>query len=148
MLFSSSKACAMTTARTVTSSAKPGLATKPKPVPKRTPAAEPAPVSRKVRAAAPKSAASQATPAKAAGASVTPKPAKQKLVRASFTIPRPEYAVLDALKARLVKLARPAKKSEVLRAGIKWLDTLPDAALLQALGAVPAIKTGRPGKAK
>lgn len=140
----------MTTARTATTGTKPKpkLAPKPKPKPKPKPAAKPAPLARKVRIAAPQSTASQVAPAKAAGVVAAPKPAKQKLVRDSFTIPRSEYAVLDALKARLVKLARPAKKSEVLRAGIKLLDTLPDAALLQALGAVPAIRTGRPGKAK
>lgn len=132
----------MTAARAAPASTEPKLAAKPNP------AAKPAPAAREVRTAAPQSTASQATPAKAASAAGTPKPAKLKLVRDSFTIPRPEYAVLDALKARLIKLARPAKKSEVLRAGIKLLDTLPDAALLKALGAVPAIKTGRPGKAK
>lgn len=76
------------------------------------------------------------------------KPPKIKLVRDSFTIPRAEYEVLDAIKVRLVKLTRPAKKSEVLRAGIAVLATLNDAALLAALEAVPAIKTGRPKKAK
>ncbi len=76
------------------------------------------------------------------------KPPKIKLVRDSFTIPRAEYEVLDAIKTRLVKLTRPAKKSEVLRAGIALLATLNDAALLAALDAVPAIKTGRPKKAK
>jgi len=76
------------------------------------------------------------------------RPPKPKLVRDSFTIPRAEYAVLDALKQRLIQLARPAKKSEVLRAGIKLLATLPDAALQDALAAVPEIKTGRPKKAK
>lgn len=79
---------------------------------------------------------------------VLAKPPKLKLVRDSFTIPRAEYAVLDALKERLVKLTRPAKKSEVLRAGIAVLSTLTDAALLAALEAVPAIKTGRPKKPK
>ena len=76
------------------------------------------------------------------------KPPKIKLVRDSFTIPRTEYEALDAIKARLIKLARPAKKSEVLRAGIAVLTTLNDTALLAALDAVPAIKTGRPKKAK
>jgi hypothetical protein len=76
------------------------------------------------------------------------KAAKIKLVRDSFTIPRVEYEVLDAIKARLVKLTCPAKKSEVLRAGIAVLATLNDAALLAALEAVPAIKTGRPKKVK
>ena len=65
-------------------------------------------------------------------------------MRDSFTIPKAEYEVVDALKLRLLKLAHPAKKSELLRAGIKALAALSDAALLSALQAVPAIKTGRP----
>ncbi|WP_280151290.1 hypothetical protein [Piscinibacter sp. XHJ-5] len=72
------------------------------------------------------------------------KPAKRKLVRDSFTIPKDEYAVIDALKLRAGKLGRLAKKSELLRAGLKALAAMPDAALLQALAAVPPIKTGRP----
>ncbi len=69
---------------------------------------------------------------------------KPKLVRDSFTIPKAEYVVLDALKLRAAKLTRPAKKSELLRAGIKALAALSDAAFLTALEQVPAIKTGRP----
>lgn len=69
---------------------------------------------------------------------------KPKLVRDSFTIPKSEYLVLDELKLRAAKLTRPAKKSELLRAGIKILAALSDAALLAALEQVPAIKTGRP----
>lgn len=69
---------------------------------------------------------------------------KPKLVRDSFTIPKAEYQVLDALKQRSAGLARPVKKSELLRAGIKALARMSDAALLDALQAVPAIKTGRP----
>jgi len=41
---------------------------------------------------------------------------------------------------------QPAKKSELLRAGLKALGAMPDAALKKALLAVPAIKTGRPAK--
>jgi hypothetical protein len=67
-----------------------------------------------------------------------------KLVRDSFTIPKREYAVLAQLKARAESLAHPAKKSEVLRAGLKLLHGLPDGRLLAALKAVPALKTGRP----
>ena len=77
------------------------------------------------------------------------KPAKEKkpkLVRDSFTIPKAEYTVLDDLKARSNKLASPAKKSELLRAGIKALAAMSDAAFVVALRAVPAIKTGRPVK--
>ena len=72
------------------------------------------------------------------------KPKKPKLVRDSFTIPKAEYVVLDALKLRAAKLTRPAKKSELLRAGIKALAAFSDAAFLTALEQVPAIKTGRP----
>ena len=81
---------------------------------------------------------------------VADKPAKAKkpkLVRDSFTIPKAEYLVLEDLKQRAGKMSSPAKKSELLRAGIKALAAMPDAALLAALQAVPAIKTGRPSKA-
>ena len=71
---------------------------------------------------------------------------KPKLVRDSFTIPKPEYGVLDELKQRAAKLAHPVKKSELLRAGIKALAAMPDAAFLAALQAVPTIKTGRPAQ--
>jgi len=101
------------------------------------------------KAPARKSAAAKSAVAKPVAATVAEvKPPKIKLVRDSFTIPRTEYETLDALKARLVKLARPAKKSEVLRAGIAVLASLNDNALCAALDAVPAIKTGRPKKAK
>ena len=72
---------------------------------------------------------------------------KPKLVRDSFTMPKGEYQRIDALKARGATLGRPVKKSELLRAGIKLLDALPDAELMQALGDLASIKTGRPGKA-
>ena len=78
----------------------------------------------------------------------TEKPKKPKLVRDSFTIPKAEYLVLDALKQRAANLTRPAKKSELLRAGIKALAALTDAAFLMALEQVPAIKTGRPAASK
>ncbi|MFS2037053.1 hypothetical protein ACEN8I_23720 [Polaromonas sp. CT11-55] len=82
-----------------------------------------------------------AKPVKAAKLEKTKKP---KLVRDSFTIPKAEYVVLDDLKQRAARLTRPAKKSELLRAGIKLLAGLSDAAFLTALEQVPAIKTGRP----
>jgi len=74
------------------------------------------------------------------------KPKKPKLVRDSFTIPKTEYVVLEELKLRAIKLASPIKKTELIRAGIKALAAMSDTALLAALKAVPAIKTGRPAK--
>ncbi|MEP6791920.1 MAG: hypothetical protein ABI907_11135 [Ramlibacter sp.] len=74
------------------------------------------------------------------------KPKKPKLVRDSFTIPKAEYTVLEALKQRAAIAGSPAKKSEVLRAGIKALAAMGDVPFLAALAAVPAVKTGRPSK--
>jgi hypothetical protein len=91
----------------------------------------------------------RATAKKSAGKPVDPAPpevvkSKQKLVRDSFTIPKGEYAVLDELKRRALRLTRPAKKGEILRAGIAALRALPDTGFLKALDAVPSLKTGRP----
>lgn len=71
---------------------------------------------------------------------------KAKLVRDSFTIPKAEYTTLNELRQRSTRLAQPAKKSEVLRAGIELLKNLSDQAFLDALAAVPNLKTGRPKK--
>jgi len=75
-----------------------------------------------------------------------PKAKKPKLVRDSFTIPKDEYAMLETLKQRAGQLSSPAKKSELLRAGIKALAAMPDTAFMAALKVVPSIKTGRPAK--
>ena len=114
---------------------------------KKSPTAKaPAPKKAPVKKAAAKRPLSKAfAPAKAEKAA---KPKKPKLVRDSFTIPKAEYVVLDDLKQRAAKLTRPAKKSELLRAGIKALAALTDAAFLTALEQVPAIKTGRPASTK
>lgn len=130
-------------AKTVTKSVKPMA----KPVVKATP--RPA---EKVLVQAPKSSANPVYKPvvksfEKAAAPAPEKPVKikkLKLVRDSFTIPKLEYLVLDELKQRATRLAHPVKKSELLRAGIKALAAMTDAALKAALQAVPAIKTGRP----
>lgn len=94
---------------------------------------------------APKAAVAPKAPVKPKAAKPV-KEKKPKLVRDSFTIPKAEYTVLDDLKARANNLASPAKKSELLRAGIKALAAMSDAAFQVALRAVPVIKTGRPAK--
>lgn len=72
---------------------------------------------------------------------------KPKMVRDSVTIPKAEYAVLDAMKQRAAQLKVMVKKTELIRAGMKHLATLPDAVFLAAIAAVPSLKTGRPSKA-
>lgn len=113
-----------------------------------------APAAKKPAAKAPatKRAASKAIVAKPAAAKpvaakptkVEAKSKKPKLVRDSFTIPKDEYAGIDTLKERSVALGRPAKKSELLRAGLMALLAMSPNALHAALEAVPTIKTGRP----
>ena len=88
------------------------------------------------------------SPVKTVKVSKAEKPIKPKLVRDSFTIPKAEYLVIEALKLRASKLTRSVKKSELLRAGIKALAAMSDAAFLSALEKVPAIKTGRPPQIK
>ena len=81
---------------------------------------------------------------------VPAKPAKlkkPKMIRDSFTFPKAEYAVLDGLKMRAAKLGSPAKKTELLRAGIKSIAAMQDAAFVAALKSVPSLKTGRPANA-
>ncbi|APW42368.1 hypothetical protein [Rhodoferax saidenbachensis] len=118
---------AKTSAKAPTPAKKPAapvkVATKAKPVAKAKPTAKPAPVK-------------------------TAKVKKPKMVRDSFTMPKPEFAVLDVLKARASKLAHPTKKTELIRAGIKALAAMSDAAFLAAIKAVPNLKTGRPAKSK
>jgi hypothetical protein len=75
-----------------------------------------------------------------------PKPAKQRvrLVRDSFTMPEPDFALIAALKLRALTAQREAKKSELLRAGLHALMALDGAALVAALGHLQPLKMGRP----
>lgn len=75
-----------------------------------------------------------------------PKLEKVKMERDSFTMPKDEYAQINLLKTRLTSLGQPAKKSELLRAGIKLLAAMSDDALKTTLAQIPVIKTGRPTK--
>ena len=97
------------------------------------------------KAAATKAPLVKASPVKATIAKA-PKAPKLKMERDSFTMPKTEYAQFAVLKDRLVKLGQPAKKSELLRAGIMQLAAMTDAALKAAMAKVPTIKTGRPNK--
>ncbi|MEQ1803806.1 MAG: hypothetical protein ABL900_00365 [Burkholderiaceae bacterium] len=96
--------------------------------------------------AAKKTVANRVAPVKAKPTGVV-KP-KMKLVRDSFTMPKTEYAAIDALKQRALSLAHPVKKSELLRAGIGALKAMSDVAFLAAVKVIPSLKTGRPKRAK
>ncbi len=132
-----------------TSAAKP-VAKKPaikKPIAKKPvvakPMAKPAMIAKPLAKVAPKAAVAKKSVKK------TEKKAKQekvKMERDSFTMPKDEYAQIALLKARLSKMGQPAKKSELLRAGIKLLAAMSDNTLKTTLAKIPVIKTGRPNK--
>lgn len=77
-----------------------------------------------------------------------PRPAKSKakLVRDSFTMPQADFDLVAALKQRALRFERPAKKSELLRAGLHVLSALDDKRLRAALDALMPLKPGRPKK--
>ncbi len=70
----------------------------------------------------------------------------KNLVRDSFTMPTDEHQLIDQLKKRIRLLGGDVKKSELIRAGITLLNTLPNDALISAINAIPNLKTGRPAK--
>jgi hypothetical protein len=138
-------------AKPTTASPKASAAAKPVTAPAKKNAAS-KPAAKPAAKAPTKPASTAAKPAvKAAAKSPTAKPAKEKkvkLVRDSFTMPKTEFVVLEALKLRAGKLSTSVKKTELLRAGIKALAAMGDAAFLAAVRAVPSLKTGRPVKTK
>lgn len=69
-----------------------------------------------------------------------------KLVRDSFTMPADDFALVAVLKQRALQMQRPAKKSELLRAGLQALSALSPQALAKALDALAPVKAGRPKK--
>ncbi len=99
---------------------------------------------------APKPAARPATPTQAPVETPAQTPAqtpkKAKLVRDSFTMPQVDFDLIGVLKERALGFKRPVKKSELLRAGLRALAGLNDAALQAALNALPPLKPGRPRK--
>ena len=74
------------------------------------------------------------------------KPKKIKMVRDSFSMPENEYSQFAALKRRCLLAGVHVKKSELLRAGLIRLLKLSDSELVNVVGQVEILKTGRPPK--
>ncbi len=100
------------------------------------------------RAPVKKLAAPHQPPPKVQAAPTDKKAPKQRvrLVRDSFTMPAPDFALIATLKGRAMAAQREAKKSELLRAGLHALMALDGAALVGALGRLQPLKLGRPKK--
>jgi hypothetical protein len=129
--------------------AAPALA--PKAPPRKPATRKPIAVKKAVVKTAPAKGTKAAPKVVPAPTSTTAKPVdkkkKPKMVRDSFTIPKAEYAVLAELKERAAGLHISAKKTELVRAGIKALAGMSDASFATAVKGVPNLKTGRPTKA-
>jgi hypothetical protein len=105
-----------------------------------------APVKAKSTKPAKAVAARAPAPAPVATEAKAEKAPKLKLVRDSFTMPRSDIALIDTLKSRAVNFKRPAKKSELLRAGLHALAAMGDQQLKVALDALVPLRPGRPRK--
>jgi hypothetical protein len=109
-------------------------------------------VTAKVAGKAPSKAAPKLPPKAKPPAVTAPAPVvdggkvKLKLVRDSFTMPQADFDVVQILKDRALAFKRPAKKSELLRAGLHALSALTDARLKAALESLEPLKAGRPKK--
>jgi hypothetical protein len=128
-------------AKKITAAAKPAT----KSMPRRALAKRPAAVAaRKQPAKKPKTAPVVVLPKESAKKKL-PKQ-RVRLVRDSFTMPEPDFALIAALKARTMAAQRETKKSELLRAGLHVLMALDDDTLVNALGRLQPLKLGRPKK--
>ena len=67
-------------------------------------------------------------------------------MRDSFTMPEDDFALIAKLKAMALSGSRAAKKSELLRAGLRILAVMDAESLVLALDRLQTVKTGRPKK--
>jgi len=131
---------AATPAKTVTAAAKKANA------PSKTKPAQTAPAKSKPAARTAKLIVSEKAVAPEKAAKTKDAKKKNKVVRDSFTMPEGDYDKLAALKARCLTAGVHVKKSELLRAGLQVLETLPAKKLLAIIAGVENVKTGRPAK--
>jgi len=74
------------------------------------------------------------------------KPKKIKMVHDSFTMPENDYSQFAALKKKCLLAGVDVKKSGLLRAGLLYLSKLSDSELINIVGQVEILKTGRSTK--
>jgi hypothetical protein len=84
----------------------------------------------------------------AVAAAAKEKARKTKLVRDSFTMPEPEYAVLGKVKKACISAGVEVKKSQLLRIGLALLDKTDVATLKSLIAGLAPLKAGRPKKEK
>ena len=76
-----------------------------------------------------------------------PNKPRKTVVRDTFSMPEEDYAIIEEIRQRLIRQHAVVKnKSEVLRAGLKLLQTLDSETLLDAAEEVESLKPGRPAQ--
>ena len=75
-----------------------------------------------------------------------PAPKQGKRVHGKFSMPKADYALIDALKTSAKKAGRPVKKNELLRAGLRALASLDPVSLRLALAPVQPEKAAKAKK--
>ena len=65
--------------------------------------------------------------------------AEEGMVSGRYTLPGEEYAQFVELRRKLEGLGVPAKKNQLLRAGLQVLSRLPQTELIAALAALPTL---------
>ncbi|BAZ36861.1 hypothetical protein NIES4101_27810 (plasmid) [Calothrix sp. NIES-4101] len=79
-------------------------------------------------------------------ASEPPLESSRKVVRDSFTFPLEDVELIRNLMSRCLGSALSTNKSEIIRAGLHALKNMTDAQLVQAVGSLEKVKTGRPSR--
>jgi hypothetical protein len=73
---------------------------------------------------------------------------KAKVVRDRFTMPEADYGKLVELKSKCLTAGMPVKKSQLLRIGLHFLESLPIARLTAAVATLESVATGRKAAGK
>lgn len=114
----------------------------------KTPAVKPATVVRKSVTAKPVLAKPVKPEIKKKKTKNTDDKARDKVIRASFTMPQSDYEKIVELKQLCLKAGVQVKKSELVRVGLHALSVLSAAQLKKAVAQIAPIKAGRPKKSK
>jgi len=69
--------------------------------------------------------------------------ASEFVIRDTFSMPQPDHAVIDTLRTRAAREGRITNKSEVVRAALRLMETLPAAELVAHLDTLQRVKPGR-----
>ena len=68
------------------------------------------------------------------------------MIRDSPTMPSTDYEKIGQLRAKCLKVGLSVTKSEIIRAGLHALESLPMERLREVIESLEKVKTGRPGR--